>query len=125
MRTIKFTADLEPVPFPRPASNGKRRYNPPRYSTFKDVIGHLAKIAMKGQAPFTGAIKLTADVYVKREPTSLNSGDWDNHGKAISDALSKIVYGDDRQIVDGHIRLFKGEPKIIICVEELTNGNDT
>ena len=122
---IKFTADLEPVPFPRPSTNGKRRYNPPRYSTFKDVIGHLAKIAMKGQAPFTGAIKLTADVYVKREPTSLNSGDWDNHGKAISDALSKIVYGDDRQIVDGHIRLFKGEPKIIICVEELTNGNDT
>lgn len=116
---IKFTADLELVPFKRTLCSGKRRYNDPRYTMSKDILAHLAKIAMKGRQPLTGAIKLTADVYVKREPTSLNSGDWDNHGKAISDALSKIVYGDDRQIVDGHIRLFKGEPKVIIEVEEV------
>lgn len=73
-----------------------------------------------GRQPLTGAIKLTADVYVKREPTSLNSGDWDNHGKAISDALNGICYQDDRQIIDGHVRLIKGKPHVIIEVEDLT-----
>lgn len=110
---------MELVPFKRTLGSGKRRYNDPRYTTSKDCLAYLAKVAMQGRQPLTGAIKLTADVYVKREPTSLNAGDWDNHGKAISDALSKIVYCDDRQIIDGHVRLIKGKPHVIIEVEEL------
>ena len=119
MPTIKFTAPLEPVPFPRPASNGRRRFNPPYYTEFKEALGFYAKIAMDGRAPLQGAIKITVHVYKKIIPTALKFGDWDNHGKAISDALSKIVYCDDRQIIDGHIRLFKGEPRIEIEVETL------
>ena len=119
MLAIKFTAPLEPVPFPRPASNGRRRFNPPRYTEFKEALGFYAKIAMDGRAPFTGAIKITVHVYKKIIPTALTFGDWDNHGKAISDALSKIVYCDDKQIVEGHIYLHKGTPRIEVELEEL------
>ena len=116
--TIKITAPIEPVPFPRPSSNGKRRFNPKRYTEFKNQLGTFARAAMKGQAPFSGAIKINIEVYKKIIPTALKYGDWDNHAKAISDALNGICYLDDKQIVEGHIKLCKGEPLIKIELEE-------
>ena len=117
--TIKFSAPLESVPFKRTLSNGKHRYNPPRYTEFKDALGLYARRAMGGQSPLTGAVKITVDVYKKIIPTALKFGDWDNHGKAVSDALNGICYIDDKQILDGHVRLHKGDPLIIIELEEL------
>lgn len=118
--TIKITAPLEPVPFPRPATNGKRRYNPKRYTAFKEQLGFYARAAMRGQAPFIGEIKISAHIYKKIIPTALKFGDWDNHGKAISDALNGICYVDDRQITEGHIYLHKGTPsRIEIELEEI------
>lgn len=35
--------------------------------------------------------------------------DWDNFGKIVSDALNQILYHDDRQVVDGHVKKFYGE----------------
>lgn len=117
--TIKITAPIDAVPFPRPSSNGKRRFNPQRYTDFKQALGLFARRAMGGQSPLTGAVKLTADIYKKIIPTALKFGDWDNHGKAVSDALNGICYIDDKQILDGHVRLHKGDPLIIIELEEL------
>lgn len=117
MNLIKIVAPLEPVPFPRPAQSGKRRFNPKRYSDFKSALGFFAKAAMHGQAPFTGAVKLTAEVYKKIIPTALKFGDWDNHAKAICDALNGICYHDDKQITEAHVYLFKGDPLIKIVLE--------
>ena len=117
---IKFSAPLESVPFPRPAQNGKRRFNPTRYSNFKAALGLFARQAMNGRAPLSGAIRISVDVFKKIIPTALKFGDWDNHGKSISDALNGICYIDDKQIIDGHIRLHKGDPLIIIELEALS-----
>ena len=114
---IKIVALLEPVPFPRPASNGKRRYNPPRYTEFKNALGLIARQAMHGQAPFTGAVKLTAEVHKKIIPTALQFGDIDNHLKAILDALNGICYADDRQVTHVEVTLIKGDPLIKIELE--------
>lgn len=114
---IKITAPLEPVPFPRPAQSGKRRFNPKRYSEFKAALGFFAKAAMHGQAPFTGAVKLTAEVYKKIIPTALTFGDVDNHLKAILDALNGICYADDRQVTHVEVTLIKGDPLIKIELE--------
>ena len=119
MSTIKFTVTTETVPFKRALANGKRRFNDPRYSDFKDFVGLHAKVAMHGQAPFDGAIRIRVDVFTKYEPTSLKAGDVDNHLKAAMDALNGICYRDDRQIVDGHIRLLRGNPHVEILLEEL------
>ena len=117
--TISFTAPIVPVPFKRAAGFG-RRFNPPEYSNFKLQLGLFAKKAMAWRAPLSGAIKLYAEIYRNIKPDSLNFGDWDNHAKSISDALNGICYLDDRQIVDGHIKLFKGDPLIFITLEELS-----
>ena len=119
MSAIKITAPLEPVPFKRTLTNGKRRFNDKRYSEFKDALAVYARQAMKGQAPFSGAVKININVRKKIIPTALKFGDWDNHAKAISDALNGICYQDDKQIVEGHIKLSKGDPLIEIELEEI------
>lgn len=119
MSAIKFSVPTEPVPFKRVRINGKRHFNDPRYSDFKLYVGLHAKVAMAGQAPFDGAIRIHVDVFTKYKPTSLKAGDVDNHLKAICDALNGICFTDDRQVIDGHVRLFKGEPQVEIQLEEL------
>ena len=121
MPTIKFTVTTEPVPFKRALSNGKRRFNDPRYSDFKDYVGLHAKVAMHGLAPFDGAIRIRVDVFTKYEPTSLKAGDVDNHLKAAMDALNGICYRDDRQIVDATVNVFKGTPHVTIELEALNH----
>ena len=118
---IKIVAPLEPVPFPRPAQSGRRRFNPPRYSEFKDALGLIARQAMNGQAPFKGAVKLRADFYKlkPKRPTSRNWGDVDNHLKAVLDSLNGICYEDDRLVVDARATLNHGEPLIVIELEEI------
>ena len=120
--TINFSADLEPVPFPRPMSSGKRRFNPPRYSAFKRDLGLIARHAMHGRAPFTGKLNLHADFF-KSRPKDISSqrwGDGDNFLKAVMDALQGVCYLNDAQIVHGSFSKFFGEPHIIITLETLT-----
>ena len=116
---IEFVAPIVPVTFKRPDSNDKRRFNPSEYSNFKDALGYYALAAMRGLKPFQHATKITAKVFTKYKPESHNAGDWDNHAKAICDALNSICYTDDQLITEGHIYLFKGTPHIEIQLEEL------
>lgn len=121
MSSIKFSAPLEPVPFPRPASNGKRRFNPPRYSEFKQLLGWHARNAMHGQAPFYGMIKLFAEFF-KLKPKNImsrNWGDLDNHVKAVLDALNGIAFVDDRQVIAVTATKNFGVPHIVIGLEEI------
>ena len=120
MSTIKFSVKTEPVPFKRTLSNGKRRFNDPRYSEFKDYLGAHAKVAMDGRVPFDNAIRLHVDVFTKYEPTSLKAGDVDNHLKAAMDALNGICYRDDRQIVDATVNIYQGDPHVTIELEAIT-----
>ena len=117
MQTIKICAELEPVPFKRVITSGKRRFNDSRYSGFKNQLGYIAAGVMGGQAPLAGAIKIQVDVYRKYKPESLKFGDADNHLKATMDALNGIAFEDDRQVVDATVRLHKGEPHIEIELE--------
>jgi len=116
---IKIVAPLDSVPFKRVAGN-LRKYNDPRYRAFKDALGYYALAAMQGRNPFSGAVKLSVDVY-KPKPQSIisrNWGDLDNHVKSVMDALTGICYDDDRQITEIHARKFFGLPNIIIALEE-------
>lgn len=116
---IKIVAPMDPRPAPRVASKGKARYKPKWYRDFQEELGYWARLAMKGRPPLKGAVKLFADCYRNLEPTSRNYGDWDNHGKAICDSLNGICFIDDRQVLTGQVNLFRGEPRIVIELEEV------
>lgn len=41
--------------------------------------------------------------------------DWDNIGKIICDALNKVAFHDDAQIVDGRvIKVYSDQPRVIV-----------
>ncbi|MFI0406636.1 RusA family crossover junction endodeoxyribonuclease [Actinomadura sp. 3N508] len=60
---------------------------------------------------FSGPVALDAVVALARPPsvtrpypTSRHHSDWDHHARALGDALTGVLYADDSQIVDGHVR---------------------
>lgn len=120
MLNIKFSADIVPVTFKRPGSNRKHRYDPPDYAAFKAALGYVARRAMNGRAPLDCALKFDLKIFNNLPPASRNFGDWDNHAKATCDALNGICYLDDRQIVDGRVRLFRGNPHVEVQLEAIT-----
>lgn len=45
--------------------------------------------------------------------------DFDNIGKVICDALNKIAYRDDSQIVDAQVRKFYSDrPRVVVTIME-------
>ena len=118
---IRITAPLIPVPFKRVMTNGKRRYNNPRYTEFKMELGYYALKAMGGRAPLKGAVRIRAH-FSRRKPKRITSrlwGDVDNHLKSVLDALNGICYEDDAQVVEVTGTKSYGEPRVLIEVEEV------
>ena len=122
METIKFTAEIEPVPLSRPRINTRTRqaFYPKRSNDFKEALGIIARSAMQGKNPFVGKLKIILDLYRNRKIDSKSYGDVDNHQKAIFDALNKICYVDDCQIVKVICEKHKDKnQRIEIQIEEI------
>lgn len=119
--TIKFSVPIEPRPAPRADSRGKQRYSPAWYRQWLSDFGWFARqaMAMHGLPPLSGAVKISVDIYRKRNPLTKSFGDGDNHLKAIMDALTGICYEDDAQVIVGTFNKFRGTPHIAIELEEL------
>ena len=126
-KMIKFTAELQVVPFPRPSTKGKRRYNPKRYTDFKNALGYIALGEMRGREMIKGAFKISAVFYKKSryKVTDQKFGDTDNFVKSVLDALQGICYKNDSQCVDfGRLKKIKSEnPRIIIELEEVEEND--
>lgn len=46
--------------------------------------------------------------------------DWDNIGKIIGDALNKIAFCDDKQIVEGIVvKIYSDRPRVEVCISEI------
>ncbi len=86
----------------------------------------------------TSPIQLRAELVVPKPksapkrrrtwPTTRTSSDWDHLGRAISDALTGVIWRDDSQIVDGRVRKFFPDdpaaplriPGAVIAIKEIT-----
>ncbi|MBR2733355.1 MAG: RusA family crossover junction endodeoxyribonuclease [Selenomonadaceae bacterium] len=127
MSTIKFSVPTLPVPFMRTGFQEKRRYNYARYTNYKNLVGLVARRAMNGRAPLTGAIKVVAEFFKHKpqprkgsKPQVTFQGDVDNFLKAVLDAMNGICYEDDRQVIFVQATKIFGEPHITVEVEEIT-----
>jgi Holliday junction resolvase RusA-like endonuclease len=89
-------------------------YTPKETEDYEKALAWKGKGAMAGRAPLEGP--LVACIYamlpvpkswsIKKRDAALSGAmrpvskpDWDNYGKIASDALNKVVYLDDSQIV--------------------------
>jgi Holliday junction resolvase RusA-like endonuclease len=105
-------------------TEGRRPASREAFKTWRALVTGEAYDAMRGRAPFAGAVGFRATFTVRRPGghfgTGRNAGtvrpsapryptgrpDWDKLARAIGDALTDAgVYRDDSQIVEGHVSL--------------------
>lgn len=105
------------LPYPPPLNNlyatvNGRRILSARGRAYKDEAGWIAKAS--GARPFTGDVRVQIDVYRPRR-----AGDLDGSLKVVLDSVTRILYEDDRQVVEIHARRFedKRNPRVEIRVE--------
>ena len=134
--TIEIRLDGEPVAKARAryASKTGHFHPEPKTAAFELQLQWAAKIAMKNRAPLTGAIQMTfiaflpipkswsakdhiaalrGEIYPTAKP------DWDNSGK-ITDALNKIVWLDDAQVVMATVhKRYSDRPRLEISITPL------
>jgi Holliday junction resolvase RusA-like endonuclease len=107
----------------------------PKTARFEDRLAWAAQVTMAGRPLLTGPLVVIVDAYRavpaswsnKRRASALSgelrpttTPDWDNYGKIV-DALNRVVWIDDSQIVDGRARKFYSDrPRIEIRVDNLS-----
>ena len=116
---MKFEILIEPIPQSRPRFGRGRAYELPRMTAYKNQIKQAALVAMHGKSPTQNAVKVQLKLWRKYKPTSKRYGDFDNHAKSICDALNKILWLDDSQVVTCTVEKYQGKPKVEIEVTEI------
>jgi Holliday junction resolvase RusA-like endonuclease len=136
---IEIRMDGDPVAKGRPRFNRQtgRAYTPEKTARFEDRLAWVAQVVMRGQPLLDGplhlvfwshiavptswsakkrAAALRPDIYPTSRP------DWENLGKTI-DALNKIVWSDDAQIVTGTVhKRYSDRPRTEIFIEAMLPG---
>jgi Holliday junction resolvase RusA-like endonuclease len=109
-------------------------YTPAATRNEAGVIRQYAEDAMAGRAPFTGAVELKMAMYFpipssfsKAKRAAALSGtirptvkpDWDN-GAKFTDALSKVVWADDKQVTDAFVwKRYSTHPRVVMEIREI------
>ena len=75
-------------------------YDPPKSKAWKEDI--ILQVNTKGITPLQGPLSIRLSFHIKRPKKPANPypvGDVDNYCKGVKDALNKLAYKDDAQIV--------------------------
>lgn len=136
MDRVQLTIPLEPKGKERPRWSQKMRrmYTPATTTSYEDFIklvyrqnygaemfpkGVPLDIRIRAYCPIPKSDTLT--VRAKKMTGAIRptiKPDWDNIGKIVADALNKIAYYDDAQIVDSQTRKFYSDrPRVEILIQ--------
>jgi Holliday junction resolvase RusA-like endonuclease len=130
---LTFTIPGPPVPKARArvvaTKGGKARsYTPEKTASYQQVVAWRALRARQEVSGWPYGRALTPETAARFGllVTVYHStrGDWDNYGKAVSDACNGILWHDDEQVCDGRVvkvKVKKGEERaeIEVCVIEV------
>ena len=93
---LYFTVPGRPVPAVRMTQRGKYLDKSQRYLAYKEAVGWKAKEAMGSRKPTEEHLLVEIWFYIAGRKIC----DIDNLAKSIMDGMNKIVYLDDKQVVD-------------------------
>lgn len=114
MTHYRIIVDGEPFAKERPRFGKGRIYTPSKTKAAEQSVGWAAKLAMKGNPPMVGPVRVSVTAF----STAPASKDLDNIVKLALDGMNKIVWGDDRQVIEIHATKYEhDEPKLIINVD--------
>jgi Holliday junction resolvase RusA-like endonuclease len=130
---LSFAVHLPPRGWQRARTNGRRFFKDPNTQAFQDALALSAKVAMRGREPFAGPVELLVVsvlpvppswstrrrlAALKGEIRPTDKPDADNLIKQM-DALNRIVWRDDAQVVDGRsVKVYGADPAMLITVRE-------
>ena len=100
-------------------------YTPEKTRSYESAVAWAAAQAMVGNPMMVGPVAIRVEAFFvkpkswskkKAAATTLHTGkpDWDNIGKALSDACNGIVYADDSQIAEASITKRYGDRAEVI-----------
>lgn len=133
---VVFTIEGTPVPKGRPRfarrGNFVQTYTDAKTLSYEQIVANASKKAMGSTEPLEGAISLYLYVrlpipksYSKKVTEGCLSGlvrptkrsDIDNFTKSLMDGMNGIVFKDDSQVVDLHVRkIYSAVPGVDVCV---------
>jgi Holliday junction resolvase RusA-like endonuclease len=118
---LSFVVRGPPVPWERvdfgKSKDGKRKgFTPKKTADYEKLVGFMALAArtQTGPRPWPWKDQGASFGLVVRVFRSRSAGDWDNYGKAISDACNGVLWVDDKQVVNGSVEIIqcaKGEER--------------
>lgn len=126
---LSFTVHGPPVPWERvsfgKSTDGKRKgFRPSKTAEYEKLVAvHAVAARVKVAWPWKNqAARFGLVVRVFR---SRSAGDWDNYGKAISDALNGVLWVDDKQVASGSVEIIqcpKGQERAEVEVSVFTRS---
>lgn len=123
----------QPVAKARPRFGNGRVYTAAKTSSFETALKLAGKAVMRGKTPMDGAVRVEITALFEipaswskaKRAAALNGQvrptgkpDFDNIAKAAGDALNKIVWVDDSQIVYATVaKRYSDRPRLRVEVE--------
>lgn len=101
---LRFVIDGRPARWQRTGGKGRARYTEADMRRAKKHVATCARAAMRAMGlrkALEGPLVMVIDTYRPRKRDA--TPDWDNLGKLVSDALNKVAYRDDAQVVSGTV----------------------
>ena len=135
---VCFDIEGNPVPKGRPRFRRTKTfittYTPKKTLDFEDQVKKASQDSMGNVEPLETPIavylyfrlpmpqswsKKRKEAALKGFEAPTKKPDWDNLGKAVSDALNGVIFKDDSQIVSAHVRkIYSAVPGVDIYVSE-------
>ena len=94
-----FTVPGPPLPWMRAGKHGQRSYDPPEQVAYKNRIQFCAALESVPMLAGPVVLEVLAFIAHRREAHFAGSGDSDNFYKVVADALKRVCYVDDCQVV--------------------------
>jgi crossover junction endodeoxyribonuclease RusA len=104
--TVTIPGDPVAKGRPRLGKNG-HAFTPERTRMAEKAVTDLCIGLMDGQSPLEGAVSLSVVFHCGTRRRT----DADNLLKLVTDAMNQVVFADDSQIEEFHVRLYRGVGK--------------
>lgn len=142
MEEIRFVVPGDPQGKARPRVVHGHAYTPDKTAAYENLVRIAYRQAVQGRPPWDKGIPISlqieaifsvtktvpkkkAQMMVTGKIRPIKKPDTDNVAKIVADALNKIAYDDDAQIVDMRITKYYGqEPMLIVTLRQIPQTED-
>lgn len=116
----------------RPRVTRHVTYTPKKTVEYEKRVREIFKEKYKNHEPINGPVKMHVTAYLKIPKSAskikktamernrirpTKKPDWDNIGKIITDALNKVAYHDDKQVVSCTVdKFYSSEPRVQVDI---------